>query len=504
MLETLDLSASITSEEFDRHRDEIRLALSRAQRRAWQDRLGVLIVVEGWNFSGKAPCVRFLTEPLDPRGFKVHVMYPPSSEERRYPFHQRYWTRIPAYGQTAVFLRSWYYHVIEEPILEPEMAASPNEALTEISQFERMLADDGYLLLKFWLHIDRAELKRRRKQFKKKFALRSRYAPDDNKQHKRWDRYLQGVEEMLARTSTDFARWYPLPAIDTRFAQMSLARTVVERIDEHLAARRWQREHAQETPLVDALPPVTSVLKGVDLTQTLPAAAADQRLKSAQLALNDLQYACLEARRPVIFLFEGWDAAGKGGVIRRLTAELDPRYFTVHPIAAPRGDEADHHYLWRFWQKIPPAGQWAVFDRSWYGRVLVERVEGFASPPAWQRAYAEINAFESALTQSGAILLKFWLHIDQDEQLRRFKERQEIDWKNYKITPEDWRNREKWPQYEVAVEDMVQRTSTLAAPWFLIPANDKHYARVKIMETAIERIKEGLARTHSRLLKKFL
>jgi polyphosphate kinase 2 (PPK2 family) len=302
-----------------------------------------------------------------------------------------------------------------------------------------------------------------------------------------------------------------------------VATTLIRRIDEALARRQTggqaagpadpadpkPESHPAENvpvtgePVPDVIERTRSVLQSVDLGQKLDDEGSSERLLKAQAGLAEAQYQCVDQGRPVVLCFEGWDAAGKGGVIRRLTIDLDPRYFTVHPIAAPRGEEAEHPYLWRFWKRVPPAGYWAIFDRSWYGRVLVERVEGFAREADWRRAYGEIRAFESALYENGAVVLKFWLHVSADEQLRRFQERQEVEYKQYKLTPEDWRNREKWPQYEQAVDEMVQRTSVSIAPWVVVPANDKRFARVTVLETILQHVEDGLKRKRSRLRKRF-
>jgi polyphosphate:AMP phosphotransferase len=510
MLETVDLSAHVDPDAFAAQKEQLRQELNRVQNAAWQDRLGVVVVLEGWNFSGKAHCMRFLTEPLDPRGLKVHVMYPPTREDRRYPFQHRYAVRMPAYGQLALFVRSWYYHVLDERVLLGRDALTAQVALDEITQGEKAFADDGCLIVKFWLHIDKKEQKKRRKELDEGALRRYRIGPDDPRQHKHWKKYTQAIEEMLAATDTEYARWHLVPATDHRFAQQTVAATLIRRIDEELALRKQRRAVLSAEPPAAASPaggngaaPASPTLASLDMNRNVADADYSARILAAQRALNELQYRCVDERRAVLFCFEGWDASGKGGVIRRLTAELDPRYYEVHPVAAPRGEEADHHYLWRFWRAIPPAGQWAVFDRTWYGRVLVERVEGFARYDEWQRAYREICHFEAALHEHGAIVLKFWLHVTPDEQLRRFREREEVTYKRYKITKEDWRNREKWPQYEQAVEEMVRRSSTAYAPWHLIPANDKAYARLTVLETCIEQIRKGLGQKRSQLRRNF-
>jgi polyphosphate:AMP phosphotransferase len=493
MLETIDLGVTIAPEEFKELKDDLRARLNKAQIEAWQAGLGVIVVLEGWDYSGKASVTRFLVEPLDPRGVVVNVMYPPSREERRYPFAHRYATRIPARKQLGVFLRSWYYHALDARIEQERDDITNRVVLQMINDLERSLADDGYLIVKFWLHIDRKEQKRRRKEYRgNKLLRRWRTGPDDPKQHKRWKAYTAAIEDMLATTNTECARWHPIPATDVRYAQAMIARTLCEQIENALAARQ------RPQPAIPAVPPPTTsgtgILAGVDLSATITEKEYERRLEAVETELTELQYECVERKRAVVFALEGWDAAGKGGIIRRLTMPLDPRFYAVHPIAAPRGEEAEHHYLWRFWKQLPPAGHWAIFDRTWYGRVLVERVEGFAKPHEWQRAYREINTFEDALLQHGAIVLKYFLHLSDDEQLRRFQAREEVPYKQFKITPEDWRNREKRAAYVPAIEEMIQRTSPPLAPWLVVPANDKLVARLTVLEDAVAKIRQALER----------
>ncbi|HEX3054486.1 MAG TPA: hypothetical protein VHP83_27775 [Aggregatilineaceae bacterium] len=234
------------------------------------------------------------------------------------------------------------------------------------------------------------------------------------------------------------------------------------------------------------------MLETIDLTKKLTPQDYRAQLVQHQVRLAELGFQVYKQQRPVMIAFEGWDAAGKGGAIRRLTERLDPRGYVVYPISAPRGDDAEHHYLWRFWRRLPEAGQIAIFDRTWYGRVLVERVEGFCTEEEWRRAYREINEFERQLVDYGVILVKFWLHISQEEQLARFEARQETAYKAWKLTDEDWRNRGKWEQYAEAVEDMLLRTSTTIAPWAVVPANDKFYSRVFVLETVVEALENNL------------
>ena len=235
------------------------------------------------------------------------------------------------------------------------------------------------------------------------------------------------------------------------------------------------------------------MLEKLDLSVTLDEAEYDRRKKRLQASLHELGFRVYQQRRPCVIAFEGSDAAGKGGAIKRLTGRLDPRGYVVHPIAKPTGDDATHHYLWRFWRRLPEAGMIAIFDRSWYGRVLVERVEGYAAEDEWRRAYHEINRFERQLTDFGTILIKFWLQVSKAEQLQRFKDRERIDYKAWKLTDEDWRNRGKWEDYQQAAEDMLLKTSTPDAPWTVVEANDKPFARVKVMETVEDTLRRALS-----------
>jgi AMP-polyphosphate phosphotransferase len=234
------------------------------------------------------------------------------------------------------------------------------------------------------------------------------------------------------------------------------------------------------------------MLETLDLTRKFERSEYIRHLARRQIQLRELGFQVYQQKRPVVLLFEGWDAAGKGGVIKRITEKLDPRGFVVYPISAPHGEDKSKHYLYRFWRRLPERGCIAIFDRSWYGRVLVERVEGFAKENEWKRAFKEINAFERQLHDFDTVVVKFWLHISREEQLKRFEERQRIGYKAWKLTDEDWRNREKWGAYEDAAEEMLVKTSTSLAPWTLVEANDKYWARVKVLSQMVEVLSKEL------------
>lgn len=237
------------------------------------------------------------------------------------------------------------------------------------------------------------------------------------------------------------------------------------------------------------------MLENVDLSVALDRDTYIRELTRYQLQLRELGYQVYVQKRPVVIAYEGWDAAGKGGNIKRVTEKLDPRGYSVYPISAPEGEDKTHHYLYRFWRRLPERGQIAIFDRTWYGRVLVERVEGFCTEDEWKRAYREINAFERHLVDYGTIIVKFWIHISPEEQLDRFKQREDIAYKAWKLTDEDWRNRDKWPEYAAAVNDMLLKTSTLTAPWTIVEGNDKWWARVKTLRTLVEALSQELNHT---------
>jgi polyphosphate:AMP phosphotransferase len=495
MLETLDLSKRIERDDYDKSFPGLREKLRELQRAVFDAKIPVVVLFEGWDASGKGDSIQKLVERLDPRGVKVHPIKEPLEEERLRPFLWRFWTKIPGKGEMAIFDRSWYGRVMVERvdglISKPEWQSAYNE----INQFERMLADDGVVIVKFWLHISEKEQRKRFKAMEKSEYDSWRVTDKDWEAHKQYDEYLLAAEEMLERTNTAYAPWTVIEAEAKYYRRIRVFKALADAMQTALNAKSQATNPprvARASIAVPALKEAKSVLDKVDLSRKLSREKYEARLKEEQIRMRQLEFACFEERMPVVILYEGWDAAGKGGNIRRVTECLDPRGYTVIPIAAPKGDEATHHYLWRFWRHIPKAGHLAIFDRSWYGRVLVERVEGFCSEAEWRRAYQEINEFERSLANYGTVLVKFWLHVSKEEQLRRFQERQQVEHKQYKITEEDWRNREKWDLYRAAVVDMLTNTSTTYGPWTIVEANDKLWARIKAISTVCDAIEAGL------------
>ena len=494
MLKDIDLSRKLAKPAYKASKEQLALRLTSLERRARELGIPVLIVFEGWNAAGKGTLINKLILPMDPRGFTVHAMREPTEEEQLRPFLWRYWTRLPPRGRLAIFDRSWYRRVLDDRIEGRADRLAVEQAFDDIASFERLLATDGTLILKFFLHISKNEQAQRFEELRDNPATAWRVTDRDLAQHERYETTVQAVDQMLARSDADFAPWVVVEAHDTRFAAIKILTTVSNALARHIAAKEQQAERDRLELPVTPLPGniTTSMLDKVDLSLTLDRDTYHKRLNAAQRRIHELHHEIYTRRIPVVLVYEGWDAAGKGGNIRRLTQSLDPRGYEVIPIAAPNDLEKAHHYLWRFWTSFPKAGHIAIFDRSWYGRVMVERIEGFCSQAEWRRAYREINEMERNLGNFGTVLLKFWIHIDQATQLQRFEDRQANPHKAWKITDEDWRNRDKWDDYRVAVDELLLRTSTPQAPWHVIESNCKLHARVKAIETVVAAIERRL------------
>ena len=493
MLEKIDLSKKVDKKTYRRVMDEAEEKLGLLQRECKDAGIPVILVFEGMGAAGKGVQINRLIQALDPRGFDVYACDRPTEDEQMRPFLWRYWTKTPAKGRIAVFDRSWYRSVQVDRFdgLTPEDKLG--DAYQDILSFEKQLCDDGTVIMKFFLYIDKDEQKRRFKKLEGSKETSWRVTDEDWNRNKYFGRYLKMNEEMLEKTDTDYAPWVIIEAVEKDYAALKIASRVMDRLEYELEHSRPEEEktaQGQEAKIRERFK--NGVLSGIDLSKSLTEEEYKTRLKKLQKRLAELHSELYRLRIPVVIGFEGWDAGGKGGAIKRLTSNLDPRGYRVNPTAAPNDIEKVHHYLWRFWNNVPKAGHIAVFDRTWYGRVMVERIEGFCSEAQWRRAYQEINEMESHMANAGAVVLKFWLHIDKDEQERRFRERQANPAKQWKITDEDWRNREKWDQYEEAVNEMLIRTSTTYAPWIVVEGNDKRYARVKVLQTVVDALEKKI------------
>ena len=491
MLEKIDLSKKVDKKTYRRVMDEAEEKLGLLQRECKDAGIPVILVFEGMGAAGKGVQINRLIQALDPRGFDVYACDRPTEDEQMRPFLWRYWTKTPAKGRIAVFDRSWYRSVQVDRFDGLTREDKLGDAYQDILSFEKQLCDDGTVIMKFFLYIDKDEQKKRFKKLEGSKETSWRVTDEDWNRNKDFDRYLKMNEEMLEKTDTDYAPWVIIEAVDKDYAALKIVSTVMDRLEYELEHRRpedGKQAQRQESKTRERFK--NGVLSGIDLSKSLTEEEYKTRLKKLQKRLAELHSELYRLRIPVVIGFEGWDAGGKGGAIKRLTSNLDPRGYRVNPTAAPNDIEKVHHYLWRFWNSVPKAGHIAIFDRTWYGRVMVERIEGFCSEAEWRRAYQEINEMESHMANAGAVVLKFWLHIDKDEQERRFKERQANPAKQWKITDEDWRNREKWDQYEEAVNEMLIRTSTTYAPWIVVEGNDKRYARVKVLQTVVDALEK--------------
>ena len=492
MLRSLDLSRSLDKPDYREKMNALMYELRSLHTECWQKRLTLIIVLEGWAAAGKGKISQKLATCMDPRGFTLHPIVAPTPQEQQYPFLWRFWQVLPAKGNVALFYHSWYTHVLEDRLLEKVQANDITHRIQAINSFEHQLTTDGVAIAKFWIHLSQKELKKRLRKYAKDPLDAWRVRPEDWQQYQYYQEYTSLAEDMITQTSTGIIPWTLIAGDCQRWARVQVLSQIATTLKKLLEHQPTTVSPPINLPTINSQKSSFDVLSQVDLTVNLSDKAYKKQIKKQQLQLRQLQRSIYERNVPVLAIFEGWDAAGKGGAIKRLTQVLDPRSYRVHSFAAPTDEEKAHHYLWRFWRKLPPAGTIGIFDRSWYGRVLVERVEGLATNLEWQRAYQEINDFETQLVHRGYVLLKFWLHIDPDEQLKRFQKRQQDPFKQHKITKEDWRNREKWDSYELAVNQMIEQTDSAIAPWTIIPANDKYYARVKVIESLTSAIEEKL------------
>jgi polyphosphate:AMP phosphotransferase len=493
MLEQIDLDQAVSKEQCEQQFPPLELRLGELQRAVRGACVPVIVIFEGWEAAGKGRAINRLALAMDPRGFYVYSTAPATEIDRFYPWLKRFWNALPAAGQVGIFDQSWYDGILRQRLDDDASDDECRKSYEQVREFERQLTDDGTVIVKFWLHIGKKEQKKRLAVLASDPATSWRVAKWQRRQNRDYKQWVGMVEEMLRETSTDAAPWTVIAATDERNVRVQVFQTIVRAVEAELQRRetagRAPRECPAEPPAAPAGP---TVLDRVDLSVNISREDYDKEVDDLQKRLFELEHRLYEARIPAVIAYEGWDAAGKGGNIKRLARGLDPRGYEVIPIAAPTAEEKAHHYLWRFWRRVPKAGHIAVFDRTWYGRVLVERVESFCREPEWRRAYGEINEFERQLADYGTVIVKFWLQIDQDEQLRRFQQRQQTPLKQWKITDEDWRNREKWDRYAAAVVEMIEKTSTGHAPWTILEANSKLYARIKALRTVADALERAL------------
>ena len=465
---------------------QIRETLLGQQQLLRDAKLPVIVLIEGWAAAGKGSLIKELISEIDPRFYTVVSPVIVPETEERYPFLYPFFKAIPENGKITFLDSGWMESAVRKYLRHEITKDEYRRRVRQVNEFERQLRDGGYLVLKIFLHIEKKEQFERLQALVDNPETEWRVTEEDLWQHREYKRFMEAYDDFMEKTD-EILPWHILDGSRRKTAVRDAMKLLAQKIQYGLDNGRYVGDPFEEEFPLKEMPK----LSDVDLSPSIDEEEYKKELKKLQTRLSELHNIIYRKKIPVILCYEGWDAAGKGGNIRRVAYPLDPRGFDVHPIASPLPHELNRQYLWRFWTRLPRTGHICIFDRTWYGRVMVERLEGFCSEKDWQRAYNEINEFERQLTDWGAVVIKFWIHIDQETQLARFTERQNTPEKVWKITDEDWRNREKWPQYEVAVDEMLQKTSTKNAPWYIIESNDKKYARIRTLKIIIKALEKA-------------
>ena len=491
MFESAEIGHKLKKSEFDIEEPTLRAALLDAQYRLLaQAKFPVIILVNGVDGAGKGETVNLLNEWMDPRHIHTHAFGASTDAERARPEMWRFWHALPPKGRIGILFGSWYTDPILQRVMEHNSESEFDQRLARIRDHERMLAAEGALIIKLWFHLSKDAQRSRLKALSAKKKTAWRVTKEDLQRFKHYDEFIGVCELALRETSTGEAPWNIIEGSDHAYRSLTAGRLILDTIERRLKSGKTAQTAAE--PLSQPSIDHRDLLNTADYTRRLDHARYNSRLAKWQGELSLLTRHKKMRERSIVMVFEGMDAAGKGSTIRRITRAMDARFYHIVPVAAPSDEERAQPYLWRFWRQIPTHGHAVIFDRSWYGRVLVERVEKFCGEHDWMRAYHEINEFEEQLTDGGAIVVKFWLAISQAEQLKRFKERAKTPHKKFKITDEDWRNRKRWPDYERAVADMIDRTSSEMAPWHVIAGNDKPWVRVETLKRLCATIEGAL------------
>ncbi|MBR2122452.1 MAG: polyphosphate:AMP phosphotransferase [Lachnospiraceae bacterium] len=488
MLKDYVKTAAPEAEELNNELEAAREKLSGYQMKIKEAKLPVMVIFEGWGAAGKGSIIGKVIRDIDPRFFKVRTTTAPTEEEKRYPFLYRYLKDIPEAGKFTFFDSYWMDEITAGRVKKELSDDEYKKRVDSINRTERSLTDNGYLVMKFFFHISKKEQRSRLDELNDSKNTSWRVSKEDYVQNRHYSEYLDVYEQYLSDTDRSSAPWYIIDAKSRKWALLQVLQYLNQGIETAL------KNHSLAVPILQNTFPLKKVPKLSEISlddKTVSDEEYKKELDRLQNELSVLHNEIYRRRIPVIIAYEGWDAAGKGGNIKRITSALDPRGFEVHPIASPEPHEKARHFLWRFWTRLPKDGHIAIFDRTWYGRVMVERLEGFCSENDWQRAYNEMNEFEKELHDWGAVVIKFWVQIDNKTQLERFTDRQNTPEKQWKITDEDWRNREKWDLYEQAVNEMIQKTSTAFAPWYVLESNDKKYARIKALKIVTEELRKA-------------
>jgi polyphosphate:AMP phosphotransferase len=505
MFQTAELGQKVSKREFKERELVLRTDLMALQQKLRADgQFPVLIDFAGVRGAGKGTSANMLNKWMDARWIITHAYTEPSDEEAERPMFWRFWRHLPPKGQIGIHMSGRYSRPLLDHVYGKIDKEELKHQLERINNFEQALADDGAMVLKFWMHISKDVQKKRLKSLENDPLRSWRMSDIDWKHYEMYDRFVEAAELIISYTNTGHAPWEIVEGEDLNYRSLRVGETILESLERHMISERYRQKYLEEMrekvhakyeeqkETNDSAAPQTTVLDVLDFSKTMDKKTYRKKLAKGQARLARLHQKANEKKISTTLVFEGPDASGKGGAIRQLTEALDARYYKVYPFAAPTDVENAHHYLWRFWNCIPRAGRTTIFDRSWYGRVLVERIEQFAGDDEWRRAFAEINDFEDQLLEHGVVLIKFWLQISKDEQLARFKAREVTPHKRWKLCEEDWRNRERWDDYALAAHEMIQQTSVKDSPWILVENESKLYGRIKVLDAVCDALEEAV------------
>ncbi len=491
MLKNVGSLEAAGKEKFKSVEPEIRSELIFSQNDLVAATIATLIIVAGTEGAGKGKLVDRLNKWLDGRDVETHAFWDETDDEQQRPWIWRFWKRLPQRGKIAIMFGGWYWDPIYNHALHKIPKSELEKRTGRIKQLEQMLHQDGLLIIKLWFDLTPPKYELRMKK-RREVTKHIRSYIEKQKVQPTYKTFMKASNEILEMTHTPECPWIRIEADNKWVRDISVAQVLISKMREKLGKGQQKKSSKSTSNTISAGTSQINLLDSININSTISREKYSQKFDRYKMQLQELSWRAYDARRSTVIVFEGWDAAGKGGTIRRLTDTIDARLYRLKSIMAPTDEELAHHYLWRFWRHVPRDGYMTLYDRSWYGRVLVERVENLASKNEWNRAYQEILDFEEKLTDHGTVLIKFWLHISPEEQLKRFDERKNTPWKRHKITEEDWRNRDKWDQYHHAVSDMINRTNTPNAPWKIIPANDKFYARIEVIKYVIQVLEDAL------------
>ena len=502
MFQTAELGQKVSKKEFKEQELELRANLLSLQQELRRNgKFPVLLDFAGVRGAGKGTSVNLLNKWMDARWIVTHAYDEPTDEEAQRPTFWKFWRYMPPKGQIGIHMSGRYSRPLLDYVYGNITQSEFKHQLDRINNFEKALADDGAMVLKFWMHISKEVQKKRLEKLENDPMRSWRMSDLDWKHYEMYDTFIDAAEQIISITNTGHAPWEIIEGQNYNFRSLRVGELFQERLERHLVSEAFRQRYLQEMREkmeekngeleCEGINLGVTILDQMHLKKTLSKRSYREQLEVCQARLAHLHGRAVQRNISTMLVFEGPDAAGKGGCIRQITEPLDARYYKVFPFAAPTDIENAHHYLWRFWNCVPRSGRMTIFDRSWYGRVLVERVEGFAGDDEWRRAYAEINDFEDQLIDHGIVLIKFWLQISKEEQLARFKSREETPHKRWKLQDEDWRNREKWDEYATATHEMIQQTSVANSPWVLVENESKHYGRIKVLKTVCDALEDA-------------